>query len=116
MNALLRRRSLDRDLEEELRFHLDMKERETGSRAQATQALGSALLVREQAREAWGWRWVDDVLWALRYALRQFWRNPGFTSVAILSLAIGIGANCGIFSFADALLLRPLPVARPGDV
>jgi predicted permease len=116
IDALLRRRSLDRDLEEELRFHLDMKERETGSRAQATRALGSALLVREHAREAWGWRWVDDVLWDIRYALRQFWRNPGFTSVTVLSLAIGIGANCAIFSFADALLLRPLPVARPGDV
>ena len=54
--AWLRRRSLDRDLDEELRFHLDLKERETGDRAAATRALGSALLVRDRARDAWGWR------------------------------------------------------------
>src|SRR4026207_1639384 len=52
----------------------------------------------------------------VRYGVRLLAATPGFTSIAVLSLAIGIGANCAIFSFADALLLRPLPVARPGDV
>src|SRR4051812_8868880 len=52
----------------------------------------------------------------IRYGFRMLAASPGFTTVAVLSLAIGIGANCAIFSFADALLLRPLPVARPGDV
>jgi len=52
----------------------------------------------------------------IRYGVRMLARNPGFAVVAIASLAIGIGATCAIFSFADALLLRPLPVARPGDV
>jgi macrolide transport system ATP-binding/permease protein len=52
----------------------------------------------------------------LRYGCRMLAASPGFTIVAVLSLAIGIGANCAIFSFADALLLRPLPVARPGEV
>src|ERR671935_1583851 len=56
-------------------------------------------------------------LWQdLRYGFRMLAASPGFTTVAVLSLAIGIGANCAIFSFADALLLRPLPVARPGEV
>ena len=56
-------------------------------------------------------------LWQdLRYGWRLLAANPGFTIVAVLSLAIGIGANCAIFSFADALVLRPLPVPRPGEV
>jgi hypothetical protein len=56
-------------------------------------------------------------LWQdLRYGVRMLVGSPGFTIVAVLSLAIGIGANCAIFSFADALVLRPLPVPRPGEV
>src|ERR671935_1943820 len=56
-------------------------------------------------------------LWQdLRYGFRMLAASPGFTTVAILSLAIGVGANCAVFSFADALLLRPLPVARPSEV
>src|SRR5512133_3145184 len=60
----------------------------------------------------WLEQWWQDV----RYGARMLARAPGFTAIAVLSLAIGIGANCAIFSFADALLLRPLPVARPGEV
>src|SRR5262252_3798801 len=52
----------------------------------------------------------------LRHGFRTFAASPGFVATAVLSLAVGIGANCAIFSFADALLLRPLPVARPGEV
>ena len=60
IEALFRRRSLDRDLGEELQFHLDMKTRETGNPVAARRTLGSPLLLREHAREAWGWRWIDE--------------------------------------------------------
>lgn len=60
--------------------------------------------------------WLEHLWQDARYAVRMLARAPGFTAIAVLSLAVGIGANCAIFSFADALLLRPLPVARPGEV
>src|SRR5438874_7539016 len=61
-------------------------------------------------------RWQMTLWQDIRYGFRMLAASPGFTSVAVLSLAIGIGASCAIFSFADAFLLRPLPVARPGEV
>src|SRR5947207_11811690 len=60
--------------------------------------------------------WVDGLLRDVRYALRSFCHSPTFTLVAVASLAIGVGANCAAFSWADALLLRPLPVPRPTEV
>ena len=104
IKAGLRRRSLDRDLEEELRFHLDMKTREFGDRVAAKRALGSALLVRDRAREVWGWRWLDDLVWDIRYALRMFRQNPGFTVVAVTMLAVGIGVNAAVFTVTRTVL------------
>src|ERR1700730_14055790 len=60
--------------------------------------------------------WLERLWQDVQYGCRLLAGSPGFASIAVLSLAIGIGANCAIFSFADALLLRPLPVARPGEV
>ena len=70
----------------------------------------------EPTRTTGGWVWLERSWHDVRYGFRLLAASPGFTSIAVVSLAIGIGANCAIFSFADALLLRPLPVARPGDV
>ena len=70
----------------------------------------------ESARTTGRWVWLERSWHDVRYGCRLLAASPGFACIAVLSLAIGIGANCAIFSFADALLLRPLPVARPGDV
>src|SRR4030088_3176082 len=86
-----------------------MKTRDTGDRMVARRALGSTLLVREHAREAWGWRWLDDVLWDIRYALRQFRQNPGFTAAAVLTLALGIGINATVFTVTNAMLFKGYP-------
>src|SRR5229473_6173969 len=67
-------------------------------------------------RAVWGLVGLERVCQDLRYGCRILAGSPGFASIAVLSLATGIGANCAIFSFADALLLRPLPVARPAEV
>ena len=70
----------------------------------------------DSSRTFWGLVWVERLWQDVQYGCRTLAASPAFTIVAVLSLAIGIGANCAIFSFADALLLRPLPVARPGEV
>jgi predicted permease len=70
----------------------------------------------EHTSARWGFVWVERLWLDAKYGCRMLASSPGFTVIAVLSLAIGIGANCAIFSFADALLLRPLPVARPGEV
>src|SRR5438876_1367574 len=70
----------------------------------------------EPERAFWGWVWLERLWQDVQYGCRMLAGSPGFAGIAVLSLAIGIGANCAIFSFADALLLRPLPVARPGEV
>jgi predicted permease len=72
--------------------------------------LGNLTLAMEDVRATWGWTWLDSILTDIRYSLRGLRRQPAFVAVAVISLALAIGANSAIFSFADALLLRPLPV------
>src|ERR1017187_2090441 len=78
--------------------------------------LGNLTLAMEDVRATWGWTWLDGILADIRYSLRALRRQPAFVAVAVLSLALAIGANSAIFSFADALLLRPLPVGNPTAV
>jgi predicted permease len=119
-NLLFRKHAND-DLAEEMREH--MAERtaaliEQGrspeeAAREARRAFGNITLARERSVEVWQWRWLEN-LWAdLRFALHQLRKSPGYTLTAILTLAIGIGANAAIFTLIDDILLRSLPVPHP---
>jgi macrolide transport system ATP-binding/permease protein len=121
---LARRRSREEQLAAELRFHLeeDAGERQAAgmdsgdARRAALRELGNLGLVSEDTRAAWSWTPLEQLAQDLRYAARTILRNPAFTLLAALSLALGIGANTAIFSFMDAVLMRDLPVADPGTL
>jgi predicted permease len=120
----VRRRRADRELDIEVEAHLEEKMAdlmdsgmpEKEAREKARREFGNVALYRQDSREEWGWVWLETLLQDLRYAVRVLRRNPGFTLVAVFSLAIGIGVNSAMFSLADALLLRPLAVSRPNQV
>lgn len=110
LQYLLNRRRFDRELQGDLEFHREMAARE------GRQGPGNMLRLREEARDAWGWMWLDLLSQDLRYAARMLRKSPGFTVAAILMLAIGIGANVAAFSFFNLMVLSPLPVRDPATL
>ncbi len=111
----------DQELEEEIQAHLAMATRDRIERGEDPQAaelaarreFGNRALVQETTREMWGWDWLGGLRQDVRYAFRGMRRSPAFTAAAVLSLALGIGANCAIFSLVETVMLRMLPVSHP---
>jgi predicted permease len=118
--ALVHRRRLDRDLDEELTFHLAMRARKYGddpaAHAAARRQFGNPTRIRETCRELWTFASLETLWQDLRYAVRTLAKTRAFSVVAILSLALGIGANTAIFSLMDVMLLRTLPVKNPQEL
>lgn len=118
---LWKRRQKEEELRAELEFHLDQEAEERlaagcagpDARAAARRELGNLTRVREDTRAAWGWTSAEQLAQDLRYALRTMASNKLFSALAVLSLALGIGANTAIYSFMDSILLRSLPVSHP---
>ena len=107
---LVNRRRFDAELENDMEFHLEMAARAGRSN------FGNRLRMREQAREAWGWTWLDRLAQDMSYTTRTLARSPGFTVTAVLVLAIGIGVNLAAFSLFNMVALEPLPVRDPGSL
>jgi predicted permease len=106
-----RRRAIEEDMREELESLASLSEAD-GKRAD----LGSLALVAEESRAVWMWTWLERLAADIRYACRTMSRNPGLTLTAVLSLALGIGANTAIFSLMNAILLKTLPVNDPASL
>jgi predicted permease len=107
---LVNRRRLDAELEADMEFHCEM------AASAGRNNFGSTLRMREQSREAWGWTWLDRLMQDLHYGLRILVRAPGFTLMAVLVLAIGIGVNVSAFSLFNMVALKPLPVRDPSSL
>jgi predicted permease len=114
-------RKRDADLERELRCDLELEEeeqREGGISAEeahyaARRAFGNPTLIHEQTRAVWSWNWLESLARDLRISLRTLLRTPGFAVVAILIMALGIGANVALFTVVRGVLLKPLPFYDP---
>jgi predicted permease len=124
VRMLFQGRRFQNELDEEMGLHLEMRQQEhldaglspDAARRAAYRSFGNPASVKETSYRTWGWSWLESFLQDLRYGVRSTFRSPALTIVALLSLALGIGANTAIFSFLDALMLRSLPVKDPAQL
>jgi predicted permease len=121
LSMLIHRRQFDADLEEEMRLHLELRQAERlqsgmtadDARAAARRRFGNPTYLKEESHLSWGWEWFESLAQDVRYGARMLGKAPGFSAVAILTMALGIGATTAIFSVVDATLLHPLPYPEP---
>jgi putative ABC transport system permease protein len=121
IRMLFTRRRAAARLDDELAFHIEQQIRENlaagmspeQARTAALRLFGNPAVLRDQARATWSWSWVESLLRDLRYSARTLRRTPGFTLIAILVMALGIGANVALFTVVRGVLLRPLPFQDP---
>jgi len=120
LRALFRKEELDRELSDEMAFHLEKQIEQNiaagmsaeEARYAALRSFGGVEQVKEECRDAWGVRFIDTLLQDIRFGLRMLAKNPGFTTVAVIMLGLGIAVTTTIFTVADDFLLRPLPFSN----
>ena len=124
LHMLLHRRRFHDELGEEMQLHLDLRQQQhivaglspDTAHFLASRKFGNATHMKEKSYMTWGWEWLESFVQDAAYGARALLRSKALTIVALLSLALGIGANTAIFSLLDAVMLRSLPVKDPAQL